>query len=305
MVKVLVTGASGFVGGQVVKQLATMQHIKVLATGRRNCPDEIKQLGIEYIPIDLNMLDQNWSCDICIHCAGLAEDTSSFEELTEHNVHGTENLIRHLENCIMFLYISSASVYNFKKFSIAREVDAVLTPDISDYGRTKLKAEEIVRESGINSIYILRPRAIYGLGDQKLYPRIMSRLKKGYFIVPGNLSVSNSLTHIDNLVECIKLCIQNKEQGVKIYNVADARNYNLRNVFRALGEKESTNVKFLSIPIPLVHGLVRLAAFFNISIALTKQSIDYVTLPSELDIAKIRKELRPKLQYDLDDFLME
>jgi nucleoside-diphosphate-sugar epimerase len=303
--KVLVTGASGFVGGAVAMHLSQNTGMEITATGRSARPAHLMADSIVYMQMDLCSMETKLNYDVCIHCAGLADDRSSRRLLMESNVVATKNLLEKLSGCSTFVFISSASVYDFKKFPRAKETDAGRSDEISVYGQTKLEAEEFVRKSGIQSVYILRPRAVYGRGDRILYPRIMSRLKSNYFIVPGNLKVASSLTNIRNLVDSIENSISHSKQGVFTFNVADSKSYLLRDVFRSLGEEKTEAIRFVALPVGLIRSVVRICDLLRIPIPFSQQSIAYITMPSELDTKSICETLQTDLSHNLDDFLNE
>lgn len=301
--RILVTGGSGFIGGTIAQRLAQDKNHEVVATGRSNCPDHMRSQNIDYIK--LNLIDQlpELPFDVCIHCAGLADDKSSYEELIANNVTATENLLKHLTHCKVFILISSASVYNFKKHPIAKEEDASLDNELSDYGRSKLLAENRVKKSSIESIYIARPRAVYGINDRILLPRIQNSFKNGKMTIPGDLRVKSSLTNVENILEFVQSTLLERKKGVSIYNIADSQQYVLRDVFTKVGLMENSQVRFKQLPIGLVRTIVSVCNTLRIPISFSQQSIDYITTDSTLDISKVRENLNVKLEYDLDRYI--
>src|SRR5690606_15645227 len=107
--------------------------------------------------------------DVCIHTAALPSDTDTYKSLIISNVEGTLNVVDAARKCRSFVYISSSSVYEFGQWPVSED-EASLQSSLSDYGETKLLAEEIV-DLDIpehQKRLILRPRAIYGKGEQLL-----------------------------------------------------------------------------------------------------------------------------------------
>src|SRR5687767_10631493 len=110
--KILVTGASGFIGGYVAMELAKIPGNQIIATGR-SATNRFKDFRtIEYQKLDLTGNLPELPCDVCVHSAGLADDKSTHQQLEQANVLATSNLIRALKNCKCIVYISSASVYD-------------------------------------------------------------------------------------------------------------------------------------------------------------------------------------------------
>ncbi len=300
--KILVTGGSGFIGGTISRKLSENEKFKVFATGRKARPKNLNDT-IEYFQMDLNNSFSDLEFDICIHCAGLADDKSTNKDLILQNVIATENLIRRLKGCDLFIFVSSASVYDFKKNPLAKEENASLNNALSTYGRSKLLAEKVVQESSFTSSYILRPRAVYGDFDQTLFPKIAKGFKNGKFTVPGNLRVKSSLTNVNNLAEVVQLIVNNSKKGVHVYNVCDRINYELREVFTEIGQLKSKNIQFVELPIRLVRSIVFLCQLLKIPISFSQQSIDYISQPSTLDNSRVLKELNVDLAHNFSDFI--
>lgn len=301
--KILVTGASGFIGGSIARRLAKEEHFSVVASGRTFTPENLKEENISYLQMDLNGPIPELDFDICIHAAGLADDNSTVDQLTLNNVTATQNLLNHLKGCKVFIFISSSSVYNFKKYPLAKEVDAKLEEELSAYGRSKLLAEKAVEASSIESIYILRPRAVYGQYDRTLLPRVEKRFRKGKIAVPGDLMVKSSLTNIENIIGVVKAVIDEGKKGVSVYNVADDQNYMLRTVFEKIGLRKYPEVKIKRLPIGLIRSIVGFLKFLRIPVSLSQQSIDYLTIDSRIDISNVKKNLNVSLEHNFDHFI--
>lgn len=301
--KILVTGASGFIGGSIARRLAKEERFSVVASGRTFTPENLNEENISYLQMDLNGPIPELDFDICIHAAGLADDNSTVDQLTLNNVNATQNLLNHLKGCKVFIFISSSSVYNFKKYPLAKEVDAELEEELSAYGRSKLLAEKEVETSSIDSIYILRPRAVYGEHDRILLPRVENRFKNGKISIPGNLKVKSSLTNIENILEVVETAIRESKKGVSVYNVADDQEYILRDIFEKIGLQKYPEVKFKSIPVGLVRTIVGVCKFFGIPLKLSQQSIDYITIDSRIDISEVKEKLNVSLGNNFDHFI--
>lgn len=299
--RILVTGASGFIGGTIARQLS--KTFDVVGTGRSSCPSDFPSLGIEYLQLDLLQDLPQLDHEACIHCAGLADDQSTMEELMAHNVSATVNLIQGLSQCSIFIFISSSSVYDFKQYPEAKEEHATLSAHLSDYGRSKLLAEQAVLKAPFKSTCILRPRAVYGAGDRTLFPRIANRFKNGRISVPGDLRVLSSLTHVDNLVEVIQCALDKPMKGASIYNVADIQAYELRDVFRQIGLLKHPKVQIRSVPTHLVRWLVRVCKWLKIRIPLSSQSIDYITQTSTLNTTKLCESMEVEMKHGLEDYM--
>src|SRR6218665_2924874 len=107
---ILVTGASGFIGGYVVVQLAKNPSYSIIATGRSYTSAFSAYSNVKYVQADLTQHFPNISCDVCIHSAGLADDKSTAKQFERNNVEATNRLLISLNGCKTFIHISSSSI---------------------------------------------------------------------------------------------------------------------------------------------------------------------------------------------------
>ncbi len=152
MAKIIVTGATGFIGYSIYTKLQT-QHDVVALPGRLN---EIKPGSIE--------------ADVIIHCAGALRHRPT--EFYSSNELGTQFLLNGLSKKTKIIYLSSRGVY---RNSISELTEtSVVGPD-DDYGKTKLAGERLIQESG-NPYLILRLTATYGYNGKRLGPTFIDSM---------------------------------------------------------------------------------------------------------------------------------
>ncbi|MBX3239980.1 MAG: NAD(P)-dependent oxidoreductase [Chitinophagaceae bacterium] len=289
--KILVTGASGFIGGRITEAFAAEAGVQVIATGRSYTGRFGNYPNVTYFQQDLSRPMPSQYCDVCIHCAGLADDRSTKAEFTRHNVEATENLLSALRGCETLVFISSASVYDFADGKTKSEDDADINSRLSMYGKTKLLAERVVAGPGITSVYILRPRAVYGPGDRVLLPRILRLIKGNKMILPGTLSSKTSLTHIQNLCEAVLASAAQSKPGVHVFNITDQKVYDLRSVFGEIAFKKTGKRAFIRIPDMIVRIIASAGAVPGLKSQLSTQSLNYITQNAVLMTGKAVKEL--------------
>jgi len=156
------------------------------------------------------------------HCASLAVSTSR-EAYFAVNVKGTENL---LEACgkagvKKFIFLSSTGVYGHGRHVNAKEIQPY-APD-TGYSASNVEAEKLVfsyHKKGIFSGTVMRPRLVYGPGDQFVVPSIVRAIQKFPFLISGGQAV-NDLVHMDDLMEAMVLAAENPASGGKAYHVTD------------------------------------------------------------------------------------
>lgn len=295
--KILVTGASGFIGGYVVKEFAKNSSYSIIATGRSFTSEFDTLSNVSYLQADLAQHFPETSCDVCIHCAGLADDRATSQELERNNVEATNRLLHSLNNCKTFIYISSSSVYDFEDEQVKTEDDATLNSNLSLYGLSKLKSEDLVKKSRIPSIYILRPRAVYGPGDRVLMPRILRLIRNNKVIAPGSLQVQSSLTHVHNLYEAIEKSLMQSANNIQFFNIADDCVYNLYEVIGKLAYHKFGHKNFFHIPVWFIQLIISAQSVLNLRAAVSRQSLNYMTQNSVLSISKAKQDLQYKGSY--------
>ena len=202
MNKILITGLNSYVGKSLEKWL-------------ENYPDE-------YVTESISLRDNRWrernfsEFDVVFHVAGIAhvKETKENESLYykvnrdlayEVAKKSKNDGIRH------FIFLSSMSVYGLENGVINKKTS--LAPK-SNYGKSKLQAEELIKELANDAfrLAIIRPPMIYGKGCKGNY----TRLAKLAIKTPVFPAIKNkrSMIYIDNLSEFIRVIIDNSESGL-------------------------------------------------------------------------------------------
>lgn len=208
VVKVLVTGASGFLGGRIIPKILEEGH-EVVALIRATSNTEGLPKTIEIRVADLfdipSLEAAVQGVNVVIHLAAYFDFYPSDEDLMfKVNVEGTRNL---MNACVgteveRFIYCSTTETIGSVRFPPATE-DTELRPDFS-YGESKIQAERAIRniteDTGLAHI-ILRPTGVIGEGDLYLMYEVAQELNDGkVFALPRNLSVQFMFMHIDDVV---------------------------------------------------------------------------------------------------------
>ena len=223
-----------------------------MALGRTKQPPAALYAYADYLTVDITEAVPKLEATICIHCAGLASDKETEVTLDKINVEGTKNVFANIQ-CQHFIFISSASVYPPNNI-IHTEEEKIDDAAVSAYGLSKLKAERYLQQQQNSRISILRPRAVYGIGDRILLPRLL-RLKKGPLLVtPAQLDYRISITNIENLLLATHRLLEHKPTNlVEIYNVVDDSEQTFEEVVRDVMEMANVKpVAHLRIPQPVL-----------------------------------------------------
>ena len=209
--KVLVTGASGFVGRRLIHRLLD-QECQVSGLCRSAQP-ELESLGVEMKYVDLcSASSAREACsgmNTVFHTAAKVGIWGSIADFRKANVEGTQAIINGCRDFEVskLVYTSTPSVvFNGQSLSGADESLPYGSNIPSPYPATKAIAEKAVlmahgQPPGYLKTVALRPHLIWGPGDTNLIPRVIDRARKGRLRIVGDGSNRVDLTYIDNVVD--------------------------------------------------------------------------------------------------------
>lgn len=237
--KVLVTGATGFLGGAVSRDLI-VRGFDVIGTGRnRDKGISLVAAGIDFRSIDLadrKSLDEAMrGVDVVVHCGALAAPWGRRKAFWDSNVVGTQNVIGAClsQSVSRLVHISTPSVVSsFEDQFCLDESEPAPSSFVSEYARSKWFAEEEIRAVDANALetVILRPRAIYGPGDINLLPRILDAARKGRLPIIGDGAALCNITHIDDVVQSIRLAMEKSQAVGRTFFITGGEDLNLSDV---------------------------------------------------------------------------
>ncbi len=301
--KIIVTGATGSLGGALVRHYSNKGH-EVIALGRTDSPPEnLLKSASSYHQADIRHPFSLSEAEVCIHAAALSDDRGAAKDFYEANVTGTHHVLQAAARCHTFVQISSSAVYTPADTPIP-ESDAgkAIGGKLSKYGYSKWLAEqEVALFPGHFRKFILRPRGLYGPGDKVILPRMLSRVKHDNLVIPGEMNITVSLTHYANMLHAVDLCLESDLEGIHTFNVADLQPYTLVDVVRkisAAAYHKSLPEKHISIHLIRLLGYLRVAGLSPLMVrTLTRNMV--------LDTRLIEEKLGYASDFSLDDSLQE
>jgi nucleoside-diphosphate-sugar epimerase len=228
--KILVTGASGFIGGRFAR-FALEQGLSVRVNGRRaEGVEHLVRRGAEFVQGDLT--DPELVHALChdveavIHCAGAAGTWGRRQDFQQGNVQVTENVV---EACLKqqvrrLVHLSSSSIYFDGRSHLNIREEQVPKRFHNHYDATKYLAEQKVfgaEEFGLEVI-ALRPRFVTGAGDTSIFPRLLQMHRKKRLAIIGNGLNKVDFTSIQNLNEALMSSLLADRSALgKAYNISD------------------------------------------------------------------------------------
>lgn len=203
--KVLVTGAGGFLGGYIARDLLASGY-EVYSFSRSTYP-ALEKMGVIQRQGDLSKYDDVEAAltgmDAVIHTASQVGMWGRYEDFYKTNVTGTENIIKACHKCHVqrMVYTSTPSVA-FGEESLCNANESIDYPDryLSMYAETKAIAEKLVMlaNSGSLSTVAIRPHLIFGPGDMNLVPRVVEAARKGKLKIIGDGENLVDVTYVEN-----------------------------------------------------------------------------------------------------------
>jgi nucleoside-diphosphate-sugar epimerase len=215
--KVLVTGATGFIGTHVTRRLLNEKLAPVRALARDpGKAQALAQLGAEVVRGDLrdfaSLQRAVEGCSVVIHAAAQVSSVPGRRTFEQANVWGTENVLRAsaAAGVRRFVHLSTVAVFGLAASGEVND-QAPRARSGDPYCDTKLDAEEAAfryHREGRLPVIILRPSAVYGPGSTHWTIIPFKRIKKGKMFVFNGGHGRFNYVYIDNLADAILLAAQ-------------------------------------------------------------------------------------------------
>lgn len=254
--RVVVTGASGFLGGALVRLLSARGH-DIIATGRdAQKLTALKSDRVETVALDLaDQQAPKLACDAVVHCAALSSPWGRRSAFYRDNVIGTQGALAlaRASGARRFVNISTPSVYFRFKDQIGVREDAPLPPPVNAYADTKRQAELLVLAADDLDPIILRPRGLYGPGDTTLLPRLLAAAQTRALPLMNGGHAATDLTYIDDVAEAAYAALTaSTPLQQRIFNISGGEALNVREVAESAAKQAGSTVQWKALPTWLV-----------------------------------------------------
>ena len=236
------TGATGFVGGGVLRGLRAAGHevVAYVREGTDSRPLRDLERFVGDIGDPNRLADAAAGCDAMIHAAGIADPSAHPDTLGWAHVAGTENALNAARKagCKRFVYVSCADVtlYDGPR-SFWSEADAPQRP-YGELARTKLQAEELVRVSGRRGFWTiaLRPGLVWGPGDTTHLPAWQAEARAGGLRIVGGGKKLLATSYIANVAHAVACALATNVTTGNVYYVVDTELAVSRDFFGEVSE---------------------------------------------------------------------
>ncbi len=275
--KIIITGASGFVGNNFTNYLQDKGN-KIQKVSLRN----------ENYSFDKDT-------DAIIHLAGKAHDTSNTSEEEEYFKVNTDLTIKVFEKFL------GSDIKDFFFFSsvkaVADSIDEVLDEKYkpnpkTPYGKSKLKAEEYLLSKELpqgKRLFIIRPTMIHGAGNKGNLNLLYKVVSKGIPWPLASFENKRSFLSIDNLSYLINEILNNKEISSGIYHLADDETISTNQLIKIIANTSGKNAYLWKIPVVLIKFIAKIGD--KLRLPLNSERLQKLTENYVVSNQKIKKAL--------------
>ena len=285
MIKLLITGSSGFVGSYFINKYKDKYDIKTFSF-RKDTPKGISFSHID--TFDCAGVDTVFHLSALVHQMGGA----STEEYEKVNVTQTLQLAKKAKESGVkhFVFMSTVKVYGEETNNVYTE-NTVCSPE-DEYGKSKLKAElELLKlkdENGDFTVSIVRTPIIYGYGVKANIKALISLVNKIPVLPLGKIGNKRSMVYIGNICHLVDEIIKQKQSG--IFLASDDKPLSTTKLCELISKNLDKKVYLVKIP------------FFESLLKILKPSFHKRLYGSlEVDNTITKKKLNLKNPYSVEE----
>ncbi len=302
--KVLVTGANGFVGSHITEKLLEAGHFVRCLVRKTSNLRWLEGLNVEYIYGDVNDVDSLGASlqeiDAVVHNAGILRATES-SQYYKVNSEGTENIISCAPSGVKkIVHISSLAAYGPSYWDRTRKFSETPAP-VSDYGRSKLSGETVIKKNQKIPWVVIVPSAVYGPRDKDMFS-FFKLVQNGFAINTSRKRLIN-LTYVEDVADAAVKSIKEGEFSGETFYIAHEQKLSWLEICETLSEIMGKKIRRVTLP----------EAVFKIAAFISEKAAGVTGRPAVFNTQKADEMLQPgwtledvaardKLKIDLTDF---
>jgi nucleoside-diphosphate-sugar epimerase len=263
--KILITGATGLLGGHLVKALQQRrEQVRALVLPVENA-DTLPQQGIEVVRGDItdacSLEAAVKNIDLIFHLAGMMGAWRPLADYRRVNVNGSENLYKAAQRAGVrrFVHTSSHTVYGLGHGRFLSENDA-LRPDPDPYSISKAEGDRLMRRLLLSSnveTVILRPGTFFGPGDRLHFWRMAQKVKDGKGVILGRGDNALPFCYVTDIVQGFLLAAYAEKAPGNVYNISNDRPLTQQEIFDAIADAVGGTRPRLHLPyLPIYYGAI-------------------------------------------------
>lgn len=302
MQRVLVTGASGFIGRHVTSALLQrgVEVVALMRTARATSEPSGMRVHLGDLTAPDTIRGAADGCDTIVHLAGLSHRMEAGAAPTDDlydavNVVGARAILDEARRARVsrLVFMSSTSAAARQSEVPLRES---LPPQPQDaYGRSKLRAEALIREAGRRGelwTVALRPPMVYGPGNHANLPRLMRLVHAGVPLPLGSVRNARSILYVGNLLSALAKVIERQPGSGDVYYLADAAPLSTPELIRLIGTAVGRQARLIPVPVWMLRAMGRIgdSVATRLRLPFTTQEIVRLTGSLAVDDSRIRAD---------------
>ena len=280
--KILVTGANGFIGSNLVKRLLSQGNEVKSLVRKTSDLHFLKDLNTELFYGDISDTDSLQKAmkdiEMVFHVAGLAADWGAYEKFEKINFIGTQNVGKTASNAGVqkMVYISTVAFHGFGKTNMTEE--SPVAKDLIPYAKTKYLAEqwlwEYQKETGMK-ITAVRPGNVFGVNDRTFMLKYLEAMETGKFMEVNKGRNKTCPVFIDNLIDIITLVSREEKANGHAFIATDGLDIDWHTFNTKLADTLQVKLPKMSIPYSLAYPVAKV--YYGIHKMLDIQSEPFLT----------------------------
>lgn len=308
--RVLLTGATGFLGKYVIDELREQGYI-ITAFGRNEeIGKTLEKENISFFKGDFTNIDDLYKAsenvEMIIHTGALSTIWGKWEDFYNTNIVGTENVLKicREKDIKRLVYISSPSIYAAPKDQLnISENEAPFENNLNFYIKSKILAEKKIKEYSDVPTVILRPRGLFGIGDTSIIPRLLKLNNEKAIPLFDNGEQLIDITCVENVALAVRLALESDKAVNNIYNITNGEPKKFKEILDLFfyemnieGNYKNLNYFFTKIIVNILENFYKIFKFQKEPI-LTKYTLYLLKYSQTLSIEKAKQDLnyQPKL----------
>jgi nucleoside-diphosphate-sugar epimerase len=305
--RVLVTGATGFIGRHLSRLLIERGYtVRGALRGPQPAEDFAKRM--EWVRVGDIGPETDWGPALngvthVVHLAGLAHQVGATgpayrEALSRINTEATRALAEASSRAGVerLLFVSSIGAMA----STSREVldESVPCRPDSDYGRSKLAAEESVQRAlheGFPDWCIVRPPLVYGPGNPGNMARLLRLIDTGVPLPLGAINNRRSFVYVGNLADALEQCLFSPAASRRIYVISDGEDLSTTDLLELMGRLSGRRLRLLPVPVAALRSLGWLGSLISLlvrrPIPIDRYAVERLVESLAVDSSALRGEV--------------
>lgn len=264
--KILVTGATGFIGVSLCKTLVSIPGFNIIGSGRSSMDleaDNFLFIRIADSPSAIEWRNLLEGVDVVIHLAARAHVLSdaSHDPLAEFRKVNVQDTLALAEQALdagvkRFVFLSSIGV-NGSYTQEQAFTESNLPAPQAMYAVSKWEAEQglvSLCDKTLMDVVIIRPPLVYGANAPGNFKRLLKLVASGMPLPFANVKNKRSMVALENLVDFIKLCIDHPLAANEVFLVSDEESVSTPQIVRALAAGMQSRARLFSVPNLLLEG---------------------------------------------------